>query len=85
MIKKNVEDIKKEPPVKTEIDKPTRVRRTKTIKPIVEPIEIVEPVLEETNAKKTEMPFADLDENDTAKSKKDKKKKKEEEKKRKAF
>ncbi len=51
MIKKNVEDIKKEPPVKTEIDKPTRVRRTKTIKPIVEPIEIVEPVLEETNAK----------------------------------
>ena len=44
MIQKKEEDTTQKSPVKPEIEKPVRARRTKTIKPSEEPTEIIEPV-----------------------------------------
>jgi hypothetical protein len=44
MIQKKEEDTTQKSPVKPEIEKPVRARRTKTIKPTEEPTEIIEPV-----------------------------------------
>jgi hypothetical protein len=44
MIQKKVEDTTQQSPVKPEIEKPVRARRTKTIKPTEEPAEIIEPL-----------------------------------------
>lgn len=73
MIQKKEAETAPVSPAKPEIDKPIRARRTKVAKPSEEPVEVMEPVIEEIIAETMEISAISLDENNDVSNKKDSK------------